>query len=122
MSSPASAAGWPQLVRALFLTAMAVFLVTVAIGILNGLDLVVRGWTMPGISTEQMDLYLASYGAADRSGTGGGLPEEQEDITVHEMPLATLAAMSDRGEVTDIKTLVLILALRLRQPELFAAG
>ena len=30
MSSTASAAGWPQLVRALFLTAMAVFLVTVA--------------------------------------------------------------------------------------------
>ena len=40
MSSPASAAGWPQLVRVLLLTAMAVFVVTVVIGILNGLDLV----------------------------------------------------------------------------------
>lgn len=89
---------------------------------LGSLELVVRGWSMPGISTEQMDLYLAAYGADDRSGTGGGLPEEHEDITVHEMPLATLAAMSDRGEVTDIKTLALILALRLRQPQLFAVG
>lgn len=40
MSSLASTAGWPQLVRALFLTAMAVFIVTVVIGILNGLDLI----------------------------------------------------------------------------------
>jgi hypothetical protein len=38
--SSSAAAGWPSLVRALFLTAMAVFLVTVVIGILNGLDLV----------------------------------------------------------------------------------
>ena len=38
----ASATGleWPRLVRGLYLTAMAVFLVTIAIGILNGLDLV----------------------------------------------------------------------------------
>jgi hypothetical protein len=38
--SSSAAAGWPSLVRVLFLTAMTVFLVTVVIGILNGLDLV----------------------------------------------------------------------------------
>ena len=29
--------------------------------------------------------------------------------------------MSDRGELTDLKTLVLVLTLRIRRPDLFAA-
>ncbi len=36
------------------------------------------------------------------------------------MPLAELAARADRAEITDLKTLALILALRARHPELFA--
>lgn len=79
-------------------------------------------WTMPGISTERMHLFLAPYAEADRIGSGGGLPEEGEDITVLEMPLAALAAMSESGEITDVKTLALTFALRLRHPELFAGG
>lgn len=86
---------------------------------LGALDRVTSAWTMPGISTEQMDLFLGAYALADHSGPGGGLAEEHEDITVHEMPLSTLAAMSDRGEITDMKTLLLIYALRLRRPEIF---
>jgi nudix-type nucleoside diphosphatase (YffH/AdpP family) len=89
---------------------------------LGVLEPVTCGWSMPGISTEQMDLFLAAYAAADRIGTGGGLASESEDITVHEMPLADLAAMSDRGEITDLKTLVLLLTLRLRRPELFSGA
>ena len=89
---------------------------------LGALELVTSGWSMPGISTEQMDLYLAPYAAADRVGPGGRLADENEDITVREMPLAELAALSDRGELTDLKTLVLVLTLRLRRPDLFAAA
>lgn len=40
MMSAAAAGDWPRLARLLFYVAMAVFLVTVGIGILNGLDLV----------------------------------------------------------------------------------
>jgi len=40
MSASATGLEWPRLVRGMYLTAMAVFLVTIAIGILNGLDLV----------------------------------------------------------------------------------
>ncbi len=38
--SGADAAGWPRLSRALYSVALAMFVITVAIGILNGLDLV----------------------------------------------------------------------------------
>jgi hypothetical protein len=40
MSLSTSSSSWPAIVRGLYLTAMAVVLITIAIGILNGLDLV----------------------------------------------------------------------------------
>lgn len=88
---------------------------------LRDLEHVTSGWSMPGISTEQIDLYLAPYDAADRHGVGGGLTEEQENIGVREIDLVGLAAMSDAGAITDIKTLMLVFALRLRHPSLFGS-
>ncbi|APX83865.1 NUDIX hydrolase [Methylorubrum extorquens] len=87
---------------------------------LSHLEPVSTVWSLPGISTERMHLYLAPYAESDREGPGGGLAEEHEAITVVEMPLSTLAAMSEAGEIVDMKTLVLLLSLRLRRPELFA--
>lgn len=89
---------------------------------LGELEAVSSIWSMPGISTERMDLFLAPYARADRTGAGGGLPEEGEDIEVLEMPLHELARMSESGELPDSKTLVMVLALRLRRPELFVEG
>jgi nudix-type nucleoside diphosphatase (YffH/AdpP family) len=86
---------------------------------LGPLDHVARVWSMPGISTERIDLYLASYQEADRIGPGGGLEEENENITVVEMPLRELSAMADEGRIVDMKTLTLVFALRLRRPDLF---
>jgi nudix-type nucleoside diphosphatase (YffH/AdpP family) len=86
---------------------------------LKTLDHVVTAWTMPGISTERIDLYLATYSPADRIGDGGGLPEEHEAITVVEIGLGELARMADAGVLTDAKTLILVQTLRLRRPELF---
>lgn len=78
-----------------------------------------RVWSLPGLSTERMDLFLAPYRAADREGTGGGLAEEHESIEVVEVALPDLAAMAERGEVADMKTLCLVQTLRLRHPALF---
>ncbi len=86
---------------------------------LGELEHVVRLWTMPSISTERLDLFLAPYTQADRTGTGGGCATEHENITVHELPLAELAADADAGRLLDAKTLILVQALRLRQPGLF---
>lgn len=76
-------------------------------------------WSMCGISTERMHLFLAPYATADRTAEGGGLAEEHENITVVELPLGALRDMADRNALDDLKTLVLVQTLRLRRPELF---
>src|SRR5437588_1596204 len=43
---------------------------------LHALEHVTTAWTMPGISTERMDLYLAACAPADREGDGGGVAGE----------------------------------------------
>jgi nudix-type nucleoside diphosphatase (YffH/AdpP family) len=87
---------------------------------IGSLEPVVTGWTMPGLSTEQMHLFLAEYHDTDRVGQGGGLVHDQENITPVEMRLAMLAAMADAGTLCDVKTLLLVQTLRLRRGELFA--
>lgn len=87
---------------------------------LHDLERVARVWSSPGVSTERLSLFLASYVAADRDGKGGGLAGENEGITVVERPLAQLALDLDHGRIVDGKLVTLILALRLARPELFA--
>lgn len=86
---------------------------------LGALEPVATVWSMPGLSTERMSLFLAPYAAADRVAAGGGVAGEHENITVVETPLAELAAMAARGDLVDMKTLLLLLALKDRRPELF---
>jgi nudix-type nucleoside diphosphatase (YffH/AdpP family) len=86
---------------------------------LNDLEHAGRVWSSPGISTEIMDLYLAPYSSADRVNTGGGLATEHEHIEVAEMRLDALWVMAEHGEIDDLKTLTLVLTLRIRHPELF---
>lgn len=76
-------------------------------------------FTMPGISTERMHLFLAVYGPSDRVGEGGGVADEHEGTRPVETPLPELAAMADAGTLTDLKTLALLQTLRTRHPELF---
>ena len=52
---------------------------------LGVLERVLSAWSMPGVSTERMDLFLAAYAEGDRAGQGGGLAE---DTTGVEGPLA----------------------------------
>lgn len=87
---------------------------------LQSLEHVATAWAMPGISTEQMTLYLATYRLTDRTGDGGGLSHEHENITVVEMPVSALVAVMRSGDLVDMKTLVLTQALQLRRPDLFA--
>ncbi|MFA7262208.1 MAG: NUDIX hydrolase [Caulobacter sp.] len=74
----------------------------------------------PGISTERIDLFLAAYDDAQRTGPGGGLDSENENITVVEMPLDELWTSIESDLAADAKTRILVQALRIRRPDLFS--
>lgn len=86
---------------------------------LTRLEAVGSPFSCPGVSSERVDLFLAAYGAADRVAAGGGVEGEDEHITVEEIPLALLWTWVEQRKIEDLKTLALILALRVRHPELF---
>ena len=87
---------------------------------LAALEPVAQAWASPGVSSERLQLFLAAYSAADRVAQGGGVADEQENITVLELSAAELWARFEAGALQDMKTLALTLALRLRRPELFS--
>jgi len=86
---------------------------------LRALEPVGAPWASPGVSTERMHLYLAEFTGADRVAEGGGVADENEDITAVEIPLPELAAMADSGRIDDLKLLALVQTLRIRRPDLF---
>ncbi|KMO36681.1 NUDIX hydrolase [Methylobacterium tarhaniae] len=88
---------------------------------LSSLELVVEAYAMPSVSSERIWLYLAPYSEGDRIAEGGGLAAEGERLIVEEIGLDALARLAAAGELRDMKTLVLLQALQLRRPELFAA-
>lgn len=88
---------------------------------LGRLEPVGAAFPSPGMSSEQVHLFLAPFSQADRIGDGGGLSEEHEDIAVLELPLTELWAAYQAGRLGDLKTVALVLALHAHRPELFAA-
>jgi 8-oxo-dGTP pyrophosphatase MutT (NUDIX family) len=88
---------------------------------LERLERVAHAYSMPSVSSERLWLYLAPYAEAHKVGPGGGLHGEGEQVLPLEVPLATLAEAARSGRLPDLKTLVLVQALMLRRPELFAA-
>jgi nudix-type nucleoside diphosphatase (YffH/AdpP family) len=86
---------------------------------LSGLERVASAWTSPGVSTEKMDLFLASYGVGGRQESGGGVESERENVAVVEMSASEAWTLLESGAIEDMKTLALILFLRRRHPALF---
>ncbi|MBU1375385.1 MAG: NUDIX hydrolase [Alphaproteobacteria bacterium] len=87
---------------------------------LHRLEAVGSPFSSPGVSSERIDLFLAAYSSADRTAAGGGLVSEHEHITVEEIPLAQLWTWVEQRKIEDLKSLALILSLKVRRPELFA--
>ncbi len=76
--------------------------------------------TSPGTSTERIHLFLAAYDDAQRTGAGGGLEDENENITVVEVALDDLWSLMESDLAADAKTRVLVQTLRIRRPDLFS--
>jgi nudix-type nucleoside diphosphatase (YffH/AdpP family) len=62
----------------------------------------------PGSVTERLHFYAAPYSPADRTGAGGGVAEEGEDIEAVELPFAEALAMVTDGRIADAKTVMLL--------------
>jgi nudix-type nucleoside diphosphatase (YffH/AdpP family) len=76
-------------------------------------------FAMPAVSSERLYLYLAEYKPDDRTAVGGGLASETESLEVIEPTLGKLWDLLQTGELTDLKTALLLLSLKTQRPELF---
>jgi nudix-type nucleoside diphosphatase (YffH/AdpP family) len=74
----------------------------------------------PGSVTERIHFFAAAYDAASRTGTGGGLEEEGEEIDVLEIDFDEALAMIRDGRIQDAKTIMLLHWAAIDGP--FAAG
>ena len=62
----------------------------------------------PGSVTERLHFYAAPYTPADRTGHGGGLVSDGEDIEVLELSIEDALAMVRDGRIADGKTILLL--------------
>ena len=81
---------------------------------IHNLELVFKGFTTPGFSTEQLWLYLARYRPQDHRFSGGGLANEGENLDIVEMAVEEAIKLNEKGQINDMKTALLINELRRR--------
>lgn len=70
----------------------------------------------PGSVTELLHFYAAPYTPADRTGAGGGLVDDGEDIEVVELPFADALERCRDGRIADAKTILLVQWAALHGP------
>ncbi|MFH8381326.1 NUDIX domain-containing protein [Kitasatospora sp. NPDC018058] len=87
---------------------------------LGPLTHVLDAYMSPGSVTERLHFHAAPYTPADRTGAGGGIEEDCEDIEVLELPFGDALAMVRDGRITDGKTILLLQWAALDGP--FAAA
>lgn len=68
----------------------------------------------PGASAEKLHLFIAEYRPEDHVASGGGLPEEGEQIRVMELTFEAAWKMVDEGRIADAKTILMLQYLRLQ--------
>jgi nudix-type nucleoside diphosphatase (YffH/AdpP family) len=77
------------------------------------LRLVTHCFVSPGAVKERSSMFLADYDSTASRAQGGGHEHEGEDIQVLEMPLDDALDMIERGEIVDMKTILLLQAAKL---------
>jgi ADP-ribose pyrophosphatase len=78
------------------------------------LESIATFYVSPGGTSERILLYYVEVTDAGRTGAGGGVPSEDEDIRTIELSLEELDGMVTEGRVNDAKTLVGVLWLRTK--------
>lgn len=80
--------------------------------------LVLDCYMSPGSITERVSLFMADYTPEDRTGVGGGLTEEGEDIGLIEVGFDEAVAMVADGRIADAKTIILLYRAALERAAL----
>lgn len=69
---------------------------------------VFEAYMSPGSVTEILYFFVAEYAKDMKTGDGGGLDEENENIEVLELPFSKALNMMATGEIRDAKTIMLL--------------
>ncbi len=81
---------------------------------LNSVRKVFECFMSPGAVTERLHFFVGEYDAGMRVAAGGGVAAEGEEIQVLELPFDEAMAMTERGEIVDAKTIMLLQYAALR--------
>ncbi|RAU37863.1 NUDIX domain-containing protein [Enterobacter sp. ECC-175] len=73
-----------------------------------------EAYMSPGSVTEKLYFYVAEYHPQDKTGAGGGIKAEGEDIAVLEMPLEEALRGIESGLIVDGKTIMLLYHVALK--------
>ena len=73
-----------------------------------------EAYMSPGSVTEKLYLYVAEYQPQDRTGAGGGIKSEGEDIDVREISLEDALRYVETGQIVDGKTIMLLYHVALK--------
>lgn len=73
-----------------------------------------EAYMSPGSVTEKLYFYVAEYHPQDKTGAGGGIKAEGEDIAVLEMPLEEALKGIETGLIVDGKTIMLLYHVALK--------
>lgn len=79
----------------------------------TGLKRIAHCFVSPGAVKERLSCFLADYNSTALREKGGGHEAEGEDIEVLEPTLDEALAMVERGEIIDMKTILLLQAAKL---------
>lgn len=88
--------------------------------VLGGLQPIATIYPSPGGTSERIHLFLGEVDHRRRSGHGGGVAAEGEDIQIVVLPFRVAMGMVGRGEICDAKTVVALQHLALRKTGLLA--
>jgi GDP-mannose pyrophosphatase NudK len=76
---------------------------------------VMEAYMSPGSVTEILYFFIGQYDETMRTGEGGGLDTEHENIEVLEMPFDEALNMISAGQIKDAKTIMLLQYLRMHK-------
>lgn len=81
---------------------------------ISKVEKIFEAYMSPGSVTEILHFFIAEYAPDMKVNNGGGLEEEGENIEVLELSFDDALKMTDRGEISDAKTIMLLQYLRLK--------